>query len=106
MTEALKTLFEINPALDLAPYAARFAATGRVQLRNVLTEQSARELMTALARGTPWGMAVGAVSEINNPPRKIAPIAAGDKVVFKKASLGYYFIRINGQIGVKGRRVS
>lgn len=47
----------------------------------------------------------GAVWEINNPPRKIAPIAAGDKVVFKKASLGYYFIRINTQIGVKGRRV-
>lgn len=47
----------------------------------------------------------GATWEINNPPRKLAPIAAGDKVVFKKASLGYYFIRINGQIGVKGRRV-
>lgn len=49
--------------------------------------------------------AEGAVWEINNPPRKIAPIMPGDKVVFKKASLGYYFIRINGQIGVKGRRV-
>lgn len=49
--------------------------------------------------------AEGATWEINNPPRKIAPIVAGDKVVFKKASLGYYFIRINGQIGVKGRRV-
>ena len=47
----------------------------------------------------------GAVWEINNPPRKIGPFKAGDKVVFKKASLGYYFIRINGQIGVKGRRV-
>jgi hypothetical protein len=49
--------------------------------------------------------AEGAVWEINNPPRKLAPISAGDKVVFKKASLGYFFIRINGQIGVKGRRV-
>lgn len=48
----------------------------------------------------------GAVWEINNPPRKIGPINPGDKVVFKKASLGYYFIRINDQIGVKGRRVS
>ncbi len=47
----------------------------------------------------------GAVWEINNPPRKIPPIKSGDKVVFKKASLGYYFIRINGAIGVKGRRV-
>ncbi|TAD75122.1 MAG: hypothetical protein EAY70_10935 [Sphingomonadales bacterium] len=50
--------------------------------------------------------AEGAVWEINNPPRRIAPIMPGDKLVFKKASLGYYFIRINGQIGVKGRRVS
>jgi hypothetical protein len=49
--------------------------------------------------------AEGAVWEINNPPRKLAPINAGDKVAFKRASLGYYFIRINGQIGVKGRRV-
>jgi hypothetical protein len=49
--------------------------------------------------------AEGAMWEINSPPRKIAPIMPGDKVVFKQASLGYYFIRINGQIGVKGRRV-
>ena len=49
--------------------------------------------------------AEGAVWEINSPPRKIDPIMPGDTVVFKKASLGYYFIRISGQIGVKGRRV-
>lgn len=49
--------------------------------------------------------AEGAVWEINNPPRKIKPINPGDKVVFKKATLGYYFIRINGALGVKGRRV-
>jgi len=29
----------------------------------------------------------------------------GDKVEFKKAALGSYFIRINGRIGVKGRRI-
>lgn len=49
--------------------------------------------------------AEGAIWEINNPPRKIAPIKAGDKVSFKKASLGYYFVSINGQMGVKGRRI-
>jgi hypothetical protein len=49
--------------------------------------------------------AEGAVWEINNPPRKLKPFNAGDKVVFKKATLGYYFIRINGALGVKGRRV-
>lgn len=48
----------------------------------------------------------GAVWEINNAPSRLRPIMAGDKVVFKKASLGYYFVRINGQIGVKGKRAS
>jgi len=56
----MKTLFQLNPALDVAALKARFAATGRVQLRNVLTEESARELQLMLAQGTPWGMAVGA----------------------------------------------
>lgn len=68
---------------------------------------------TTIASGRQTGPATwrfttaeGAVWEINNPPRKLAPITPGDKVVFKRASLGYYFIRINGQIGVKGRRVA
>lgn len=56
----MKTLFELNPALDIAAYAARFAATGRVQLQGVLTPESAAELQLVLARGTDWGMAVGA----------------------------------------------
>ena len=33
------------------------------------------------------------------PPKK------GQTVEFKKASLGSYFIRVNGQIGVKGKRI-
>lgn len=56
----MKTLFELNPALDIAAHAARFATTGRVQIRRVLTDETARELQMVLARGTPWGMAVGA----------------------------------------------
>jgi len=59
----MKTLFELNPALDLPAYAARFAATGRVQLRDVLTPESASELQMVLARGTDWGIAVGAGTE-------------------------------------------
>lgn len=46
-----------------------------------------------------------AVWEINNAPRRLRPIKPGDAVIFKKASLGTYFIRINGQMGVKGKRV-
>jgi len=62
------------------------------------------------ARALPKGgwrftTAEGAIWEINNPPRRLAPIKAGDTVEFKKASLGYYFVRIAGQIGVKGRRI-
>lgn len=49
--------------------------------------------------------AEGAVWEINNAPLRLARIKEGDKVIFKKASLGYYFIRINGQMGVKGKRI-
>ena len=59
----MKTLFELNPALDRAALAARFAATGRVQIRDVLTPESAREILTVLARATRWGMAVGAGDE-------------------------------------------
>lgn len=46
-----------------------------------------------------------AVWQISNPPMRLARLKPGDAVVFKKASLGSYFIRINGQIGVKGKRV-
>ncbi len=56
----MRTLFELNPALDRAALAARFAATGRVQVRDVLTPQSAHELLRVMAQKTPWGMAVGA----------------------------------------------
>lgn len=47
----------------------------------------------------------GAVWEINNAPARMAPIKGGEKVEFKKASLGFFFIRLNGQMGVKGKRV-
>ncbi len=46
-----------------------------------------------------------AVWEISNAPARLAAIKAGDMVMFKKASLGFYFIRINGQMGVKGKRI-
>jgi hypothetical protein len=33
------------------------------------------------------------------------PPQEGQTVVFKKAAMGSYFIRVNGQIGVKGKRI-
>lgn len=59
-TMPARTLFAINPALDRAALARRFAETGRVQVKDVLTPESAREVLTVLAKGTAWGMATGA----------------------------------------------
>lgn len=47
----------------------------------------------------------GATWQITNAPQRLIRPKVGDPVVFKSASMGSYFIRINGQIGVKGRRV-
>lgn len=53
-------LFELNPALDRAALAKAFAAAGRLQIRNFLTDETARELRGILARHTPWGAAMQA----------------------------------------------
>ncbi|MBV7259244.1 2OG-Fe(II) oxygenase [Erythrobacter sp. WH158] len=59
----MKTLFELNPALDRAALAKRFAETGRVQVRDVLTQEAAQEILNVLTNETPWGMATGAGDE-------------------------------------------
>lgn len=56
----MKKLFELNPALDRAALAKRFAETSRVQIRDVLTPETAKEILEVLTRQTPWGMAIGA----------------------------------------------
>ena len=50
-------LFELNPSLDRGALAAAFAATGRVQIRDFLTEPAARTIHRVLSRETPWGLA-------------------------------------------------
>jgi Rps23 Pro-64 3,4-dihydroxylase Tpa1-like proline 4-hydroxylase len=61
-------LFELNPAIDRAGAAARFAATGRVQIRDVLTAASADTLLRTLS-ATPFAMAV----DHGGGPREFAP---------------------------------
>jgi len=63
---------------------------------------SARRLTAKTWRFT---TAEGAVWEISSAPPRLSTIKPGDAVQFKKASLGFYFIRINGKLGVKGKRV-
>jgi Rps23 Pro-64 3,4-dihydroxylase Tpa1-like proline 4-hydroxylase len=50
-------LLDLNPALDLAALAAAFARDRRLQIRDVLTEASARIVHHILAEETPWGLA-------------------------------------------------
>ena len=59
--------------------------------------QSRRSYEITIEEGSVWQIA-------NAPPRLRAP-QPGDPVAFKKASLGSFFIRIDGQMGVKGKRV-
>ena len=56
----MKSLFDINPELDRAALAADFATARRLQIRNVLTDESARELRNVVATRTPWGIAMQA----------------------------------------------
>lgn len=66
------------------------------------TITSARQLASKSWRFT---TTENAVWEINNAPARLRSIKPGDKVIFKEASLGFYFIRINGQMGIKGKRI-
>ncbi len=47
----------------------------------------------------------GATWRISNAPKRLRTVEVGQTVVFKRAAMGSFFIRINGQTGVKGRRV-
>lgn len=50
-------LFDLNPALDAPALAARFAASRRLQIRDLLTERSAEVLAEVVQRRTPYGLA-------------------------------------------------
>jgi Rps23 Pro-64 3,4-dihydroxylase Tpa1-like proline 4-hydroxylase len=54
----MKKLFEINPDLDRGTLARRYAEHGRVQVRDVLTHDTATEIRQLLLQGTPWSMAI------------------------------------------------
>lgn len=50
-------LFEVNPNLDRASLRRRFVAEHRLQIRNVLTPETARIIHAILSQQTPWGLA-------------------------------------------------
>ena len=76
-------LFDLNPSLDRKALRKAFARTGRVQIRDVLTDESARNLLAVVARQTPWGLAwhAGADGPHNIPEpqlRTLSPAAKAD----------------------------
>lgn len=66
-----QTLFALNPALDRSALAETFARERRVQIRDVLTDNSARLIRDLLGRGTPWGMALRAPDVDGGKPQYI-----------------------------------
>lgn len=63
----------------------------------------------ARARSTSEGYllttADGAVWQIDNPPRRLMSPKVGQSLEIRNAALGSFFLRIDGQTGVKGRRI-
>lgn len=49
-------------------------------------------------------IAEGSVWQVNDPPRRFRP-EIGDEVELERAAMGSFWIRLEGQNGVKGRRV-
>ncbi len=71
-----KQLFAINPHLDRTRLAAWFKSDGRVQIRNVLTLETAREIREILGRGTRWGVTAQAGEQ--GKPVQVLAHAIGD----------------------------
>ena len=53
----MDSLLQLNTDLDREALSTQFAALGRLQIRDVLTEASAVRLRRLLAEETPWGLA-------------------------------------------------
>lgn len=66
-----RKLFAINPQLDRATLAQKFTACSRVQIRNVLTDETAQEVRSILATQTPWGIATQAGVAAEPGPQSI-----------------------------------
>ncbi|MFK8050671.1 MAG: 2OG-Fe(II) oxygenase family protein [Halioglobus sp.] len=92
VTEAT-SLLEINPEIDRSRLAAEFAEHKRVQIRNVLTEDSAHKITQLLVKQTPWGLSWRAGDDGPHKLRKeqaaSLPKTDGDQIGHKlTASMG------------------
>lgn len=78
----MKTLFEINPDIDRDAPRHAFARSGRAQVRDVLTAETAREIRRVLMDEMRWGMAVGQGTEkpLSVRSAEIATAAGAERV--------------------------
>jgi SM-20-related protein len=74
-------LLDVNPALDVPALAATFARDRRLQVRDVLTEASARIVHRILAEDTPWGLSwqAGAQGPDRLRPGALAAMSAAER---------------------------
>ena len=80
----MTALFALNPAIDSAAAKARYDATGRVQIRDFLTPQSAEAVHAVLAGDTLWGMALAA----GDGPKDLGPDALRAMTAQDRATMG------------------
>ncbi|MCL6683615.1 2OG-Fe(II) oxygenase [Sphingomonas alba] len=66
----MSSLLQLNPELDRESLAQEFERKGRLQIRDVLTFESARQLRDILTERTPWSLAIQSGS---SAPTKIIP---------------------------------
>ena len=98
-----RELFKLNPALDRAALAAAFERDGRMQVRDLLTDEAAEEIFALLATGTPWGLAWQAgdsahpqaieAPELKQSPERRRVIAHDTYAAAAKAEYAFQFAR-------------
>lgn len=85
MSAAAVALFEVNPDLDRKSLARAFNEEGRVQIRNVLTPDTAHEVRKVLSRYTEWGVAWQAGQD---GPHSLLPGRGGQPSQEENAEIG------------------
>ncbi|WP_271078081.1 2OG-Fe(II) oxygenase [Aurantiacibacter sp. MUD61] len=79
----MKKLFELNPDLDRAALAKEFAVHKRMQVRDILTRETALELRTIMQTQTEWGIALQAGA--TGKPRNFRPAELKDQAIQQQA---------------------
>ena len=93
-----RELFTLNPKLDRKALADSFARDGRIQVRDLLTEETAQEVARILATQTPWGIAWQAGEEagpkaIEAPELRANPVQRQREITeasYRSAAAGDY----------------